>query len=663
MRAPTAETVLDRMKGLEPGQDAGYAERVPDAARHPQEPAGPQAAAGADRAGVVLGVAFVAGSFMFTDTPGPHVRPPVHDGQRRTSRSTSAAPRRPAPATTGEGGRRDVPAGALAQVRAVDGVAEAQGNVVRSVNGVRSSARTARCVGTGGAADIGVNWIDSGALDQQRSIAAAAAPTGRGEVALDAGVGRDGRLEVGDAVTCSPPSRTQDARSSARRVRDGKDSLGGEPTSLLRPRRRRSSWLGRPDGYTAIASPPRTASTPGASCATGSPPRCRSGIEAMTGDAAGRRAGQRHPGGPGFINMFLLVFAGGRAVRRHVHHPQHVLDPGRPAHPRARAAAGAGRQPAPGHPVGAARGARRRPHRRPRRARRRHRLALGLQALFGAFGVELRRRRPVVAAAHRARCLRGRHRRHRGRRLPAGPAGGRVPPVAAMRTTRPPRTARCAGRPSVGAVARRVAGAAGHRRSALTGSAGCRLIGLGALLAFVGVALLSPLLEPPGDRAAGSAVRRVGCRGRLAGENALPQPPAHRGDRGGADDRADAGRRGRCARRVDEGQRPTPPWTRSAPTSSLVRPRSTSATPRSAAVAASPGSTQFRQAFRRRGRVDGAGVSRRRSPGSARPDAEPARVSGGSDARADAAGRRRVADGKDWSVGDTVAWSSRAASR
>ena len=25
MRAPTAETVLDRMKGLEPGQDAGYA--------------------------------------------------------------------------------------------------------------------------------------------------------------------------------------------------------------------------------------------------------------------------------------------------------------------------------------------------------------------------------------------------------------------------------------------------------------------------------------------------------------------------------------------------------------------------------------------------------------------------------------------------------------
>ena len=50
----------------------------------------------------------------------------------------------------------------------------------------------------------------------------------------------------------------------------------------------------------------------------------------------------------GLFETFLLVFAGDRPGRRDVQHPQHVLDPRRPAHPRVGAAAGARRVAPPG---------------------------------------------------------------------------------------------------------------------------------------------------------------------------------------------------------------------------------------------------------------------------------------------------------------------------
>ena len=73
------------------------------------------------------------------------------------------------------------------------------------------------------------------------------------------------------------------------------------------------------------------------------------------------------------------------------------------------------------------------------------------------------------------------------------------------------------------------------------------VVGIGALATFVGVSMLAPLVAASFARVVGAPLRRMGIVGRLAQENAIRRPPAHGGDRFGADDR---GRPGECDRGV-----------------------------------------------------------------------------------------------------------------
>ena len=121
--------------------------------------------------------------------------------------------------------------------------------------------------------------------------------------------------------------------------------------------------------------------------------------------------------GLSFLNTLLLAFAGHRAVRRRVHHLQHVLDHGRAAHDRVRAAAHDGRlaaaDPALGHARGAASSG---------WAPRSSGLfagiltAKGISALFKAFSIDLPSQGTVLLAAHGDRLAAGRHDRDRDRR-------------------------------------------------------------------------------------------------------------------------------------------------------------------------------------------------------------------------------------------------------
>ena len=144
--------------------------------------------------------------------------------------------------------------------------------------------------------------------------------------------------------------------------------------------------------------------------------------------AAGRRAGQRHPEGPRLPQHVPAGLRGDRAVRRHVHHLQHVLDAGRAADQRELAllrALGACRRQVTR--VGAAGGGRGRPDRRRPSAS-----APGVGAGDRAAGAvrRVRRsgcRRPALVIEPRTVIVgvRGRHRRHRGGGAHAGPAGRR----------------------------------------------------------------------------------------------------------------------------------------------------------------------------------------------------------------------------------------------
>jgi putative ABC transport system permease protein len=155
-------------------------------------------------------------------------------------------------------------------------------------------------------------------------------------------------------------------------------------------------------------------------------------------------------------------------------------------------------------------------------------LALGLRALFGIFGIDLPGTRPVFAAPTVIWSYAvGMIVTVVAAYLPARRAA-KIAPVAAMRddVALPARSLR---RRVVGGILFMVLGA-GALAGGLAGSGddGVSLVGLGAAVVFVGVAMLSPVLSRPVTWVLGWPVARlpggVGAVGRMSRENTRRNP-------------------------------------------------------------------------------------------------------------------------------------------
>ena len=139
---------------------------------------------------VVLGVSFVSGTFVLTDTLGrvfDELFAGVNEGTSVTVRGVSAL-----------GGddlqsRPPVDAAVLAAVRAVDGVASATGRV----SGYAELVLDGKPVATGGAPSIGVDLQPDSPLETL-TLRAGRAPRGPGEVAIDKATADRVGLAVGD---------------------------------------------------------------------------------------------------------------------------------------------------------------------------------------------------------------------------------------------------------------------------------------------------------------------------------------------------------------------------------------------------------------------------------------------------------------------------------
>ncbi len=149
---------------------------------------------------VVLGVAFVGGTMIFTDT--------LDRTFTALFESTSAdVGVRPAAAfeqgTTGPGGTTvHLPSTLVDRVRSVDGVAAAEGYV--QTEGVYVLDRAGEVLDTGGAPGVGVSWTAEPRLSPSE-LTDGRAPERDGEVALDAGTADEAGYAVGDRVTLLTP--------------------------------------------------------------------------------------------------------------------------------------------------------------------------------------------------------------------------------------------------------------------------------------------------------------------------------------------------------------------------------------------------------------------------------------------------------------------------
>ncbi|QKG19421.1 ABC transporter permease [Actinomadura verrucosospora] len=141
---------------------------------------------------VILGVAFVAGTLIFTDSMNKQ----FDDLFSRVGKNI-AVDVRAKKVVGGDDGQaaQPVPASVLKALQGVDGVKDPQGNV----NGYAAVVgRDGKIVGSGGQGppQIGSNWNSDGSFD----LKAGRAPRGPGEVIIDAETAKKGRFAVGDTV-------------------------------------------------------------------------------------------------------------------------------------------------------------------------------------------------------------------------------------------------------------------------------------------------------------------------------------------------------------------------------------------------------------------------------------------------------------------------------
>jgi putative ABC transport system permease protein len=459
---------------------------------------------------IVLGVSFVSGAFVLTDSLGK-----VFDDLFTTTSKNIAVDVRGDKVTSGNQGdvRALLPQDLAETVRQVDGVKEAQGQVQGSAQLVNKDGKV---VGTGGAPTFGFNWYNSKLL-QSGTIVTGRAPHGPDEIAINRGLVDRTGYKVGDAAPVLTDQPLKKYTIVGVVEFDGKPSFAGE-TEIFFDTATAQRVLNLTGKYNEI-----TVAADNGVSQVELRDRVRQVLppdaEAITGQASAAQQASDVKKGLGFFNTFLLVFAFialfvGAFI---IFNTFSMLVAQRT------------RELALMRMLGASRG----------QVRRAVLLeafvvgllssliglfvgvgvAIGLKALFGVFGAQLPDAPTIIAVRTViVSFLVGTLVTAAAAYLPSRRAS-RVAPLAALRDAATPD--RSLKRQTIIGLVVLVIGAAAMTKSLRDG--GLQLLGLGTLLAFIAVAMLSPLVSKP----VASIVGRLFSRrlpGRLGRENAVRNP-------------------------------------------------------------------------------------------------------------------------------------------
>ncbi|MDG4831161.1 ABC transporter permease [Solwaraspora sp. WMMD1047] len=144
---------------------------------------------------VVLGVMFVAGAFVLTDTLGRSFDRIFADAYSETDVGVTAAPKVALSEFEGEQVAAPFPAETLDRIRAVPGVADVTGQAW--ADGARVIGSNGKVLTSFGPPQLGGNWTGENGLVQLRE---GRGPTADDEVVINGAVADAGRLAVGDRV-------------------------------------------------------------------------------------------------------------------------------------------------------------------------------------------------------------------------------------------------------------------------------------------------------------------------------------------------------------------------------------------------------------------------------------------------------------------------------
>jgi putative ABC transport system permease protein len=470
---------------------------------------------------IVLGVAFVAGSFIFTDALGGAFNGII----KGTTADVEVAPKGSGSIDAAEDSRT-IPASVVDRLAKLPQVARAYGN--DSVQNVWVIGRDGKLVGGNGPPGFAFNYTDEKAITGKQilTLTAGALPTGPDQIAMDESAADKANYSIGDTVTLSTPGKVSSLEAKlVGLVHFGSEGgLVGATLTIFDKTWMQDLFFHGRDVYTGIS----LTSADGYSqrqVAQAANTVLPSGVEAREGDKVAQDNEDAISKALGFINKFLLIFAAVAMVVGTflIINTFSILVAQRSRELAMLRAMGASKRQVNrsvlaeafavglvGSTLGIGVG---------------YLLSIGLKALFGAIGLDLSGATfPIHLRTVIVSYIVGLVVTMIAAYLPARRAA-RISPVAAMRdeVALPEASLRLrlilgAGLVVLGVVAM-VVGFAGSGGQALS------LIGGGMLVILIGVALMAPVLGRPVIRAVGAVYRRVfGTVGTLATENSLRNP-------------------------------------------------------------------------------------------------------------------------------------------
>ena len=255
---------------------------------------------------IVLGVAFMAGTFVLTDT----VKHSFDTLFQQTTAGKDIVVQGVAPYGTGgrdfggQGTRLPVPASLVPTIRAVPGVADAEGATQGLVTLIGANGKA---VTKQGPPTIGVSWVPNTKLSALRLVAGHA-PQAADEVVIDRGTMNGQHWTVGQKVTIISNKPPQQFTVAGISTFGSQNSLLGATLIAFTPETA-AQLFGTPGlvQQISVADQPGTnAETVLAAVAAVLP----KGFEAVTGATAAQQQASAVNGFIGIFNTFLLVFAG-----------------------------------------------------------------------------------------------------------------------------------------------------------------------------------------------------------------------------------------------------------------------------------------------------------------------------------------------------------------
>jgi putative ABC transport system permease protein len=467
---------------------------------------------------VVLGVAFVAGSLVFTDT----LKQTFDDLFTQTTPDVVITAQTAFTDVSGSGATPTISSATLTTVSSVQGVARAEGAVFAS--GVQIVGKDGKVIGTGGAPSFGSNWSDDRDLSPFR-LTDGRGPARAGEVAIDSQSATKAGLGVGSTVRLLTPGAPESDTVVGIFRYGTTGNLAGASIVTFDLHTAQKVLLGGADAYTSIdvKAVPGVSQTVLAARVKAATADHAAALKVQTGKASADAQAARITDGLNFFSTFLLIFAGIALVVGSfiILNTFSMLVAQRTLELALLRALGASRGQVTrsvlgealvvgvlGSTVGLALGVA---------------LSVGLRGLFAALGIDLPGGALVVKGSTVVTSYAvGVVVTVLAAYLPARRAS-KVAPVAALRTdeSTPMRSLRLRGVAGTALLALGLVGmAAGVRATSNAAS----WVGFGAFATFVGVIVLSPSISRRVIGFFGAPVRRSGATGRIAIDNARRNP-------------------------------------------------------------------------------------------------------------------------------------------